>query len=146
MNILRPMNDARLTRSGIGLALAPAVTYVITDSHVHAVGDLKLASDGDIIMYVAAGGHALERILILARGCWRWMTGALITPLVIISLFRLYASRPEFVLFLAGGIIAEAAQVLLEFALMYLLLRKPAYKVKGCSTLLTASGRRNAKQ
>ncbi len=63
MNIVRSMNDARLTRFGIGLAPAPAVTYVIIASHVHAIGDLKLASDGDIIMYVAAGGHVLERIL-----------------------------------------------------------------------------------
>ncbi len=134
MNAPRPTHAAYLTWSAVGLALVAAMAYVLIANHALAVGDLKLASDGDMIMYVAAAGYLSGGMLILAGRRWLWIIGALINPLVILFFFRLYASRPG-VIFSPGGLITKLAQLLLEVALIYLICRRRQSRVIASSPI-----------
>jgi hypothetical protein len=124
-----PMNAVPSTTSyhvrvmwmAVALALVSAVAYVMIIWNILGVGDLQMAADGDVIVYVAAGGYLLGGLLILLRRRWLWIVGAVINALVMLFFFRLYQDRPT-VMFSPGGIITKVPQLLLEATLIYLIL------------------------
>jgi hypothetical protein len=106
----------------LALALVAAFAYMLIAWDLLGVGDLKMAADGDTIVYVAAGGYVLGGLLILARRRWLWILGAAINALVMLFFFNLYQDRPA-VMFSPGGIVTKFPQLLLEAALVYLIVR-----------------------
>ena len=105
----------------LALALVAAFAYMLIAWDLLGVGDLKMAADGDTIVYVAAGGYVLGGLLILARRRWLWIIGAAINALVILFFFNLYQDRPA-VMFSPGGIVTKLPQLFLEAALLYLII------------------------
>ena len=73
----------------------------------------KLADDGGIIIYVAAGCYLVGGLLILLRNRWLLLFGAFINAMVILFFFSMYQARPE-VMFSPGGLVSKLAQILLE--------------------------------
>jgi hypothetical protein len=114
-------NHLRVMWLAVALALVSALAYVMIVWDILGVGDLQMASDGDVIVYVAAGGYLLGGLLILLRRRWLWMIGAVINALVMLFFFRLYQARPT-VMFSPGGIVTKVPQILLEGTLIYLIL------------------------
>jgi hypothetical protein len=104
----------------VTLSFVSAFAYLLIVWKTLGVGDLQTAADGDVIVYVAAGGYLLGGLLILVRRRWLWIIGAVINALVILFFFRLYQDRPA-VIFSPGGIVTKAAQLLLEATLIYLI-------------------------
>jgi hypothetical protein len=114
-------NYVRIIWLAVVLALVAAIAYVLIAVDLLGIGDLKMESDGDAIVYVAAGGYLLGGLLILVRRRWLWIIGALINALVMLFFFKLYQARPA-VMFSPGGIVTKIPQLLLEVALIYLII------------------------
>ena len=105
----------------VGLAVVAALAYMLIAWDLLGVGDLEMAADGDVIIYVAAGCYLLGGLLILVRRPWLWIIGALINALVMLFFFRMYQDRPA-VMFSPGGIVTKIPQLLLEVTLIYLII------------------------
>lgn len=110
----------RIIWLAVALALVAALAYLLIVRKILGVGDLQMAADGDIIVYVAAGGYLLGGLLILVHRRWLWIVGGVINALVMLFFFRLYQDRPS-VMFSPGGIITKVPQLLLEATLIYLI-------------------------
>jgi hypothetical protein len=119
MNMLRT-NSSRFTWLAVGLALFTALIYILIASNVLGVGNPQVASDGGIIIYVAAGCYLLGSLLILLRNRWLLLFGAFINFMVILFFFSMYQTRPE-VMFSPGGLISKLSQILLEILLLFVL-------------------------
>ena len=115
------LNSARIVWLAVALALIAALAYVLIAVDLLGIGDLKMGADGDVIIYVAAGGYLLGGLLILMRRRWLWIIGALINALIMLFFFKLYQARPS-VMFSPGGIVTKIPQLLLEAALIYLII------------------------
>jgi hypothetical protein len=122
MNAVQPTqpNFGRTLWLAVALALAAALSYVLINLGVLAIGDLQPAEGPAGIIYTAAGCYLIGGLLILLRRGWLWIVGAVINALVILFFVQLYQSRPA-VLFSPGGLVSKAAQLLLEAALLYLI-------------------------
>jgi hypothetical protein len=104
----------------VALALAAAAAYVLIAWDQVGVGDLQMAADGDVIIYVVAACYLLGGLLILVRRRWLWILGAVVNALVMLFFFRLYQDRPS-VMFSPGGLVTKIPQLLLEATLIYLI-------------------------
>jgi len=104
----------------VGLAVFTALTYVLMVWNVLGVGDLKMDEKPAGIIYFAAGCYLVGGLLILLRNRWLLLFGAFINAMVLLFFFNLYQDRPA-VIFSPGGLISKIAQILLEFALIYIL-------------------------
>ena len=104
MNTLRT-NSSRFTWLAVGLAIFTALIYILIASNVLGVGNPQVASDGGIIIYVAAG-------------CY--LVGTFINFMVILFFFSMYQTRPE-VMLSPGGLISKLSQILLEILLLFVL-------------------------
>jgi hypothetical protein len=104
----------------VGLALIAALSYVLIDLHVLAVGDLGADEMPSGIVYAAAGSYFLGGLLILLRRRWLWIIGAIINALVMLIFVSAYLQRPA-VMFSPGGLASKAAQLLLEAGLITLI-------------------------
>lgn len=113
-------NYVRAMSLAVTLALVSALAYVLIALDLLGIGDLQMGSDGDVIIYVAAGCYLLGGLLILARRSWLWIIGGVINALVMLFFFKLYQNRPA-VMFSPGGIITKIPQLLLEVTLVYLI-------------------------
>jgi hypothetical protein len=113
-------NRIRLIWLAVALALVAALAYIMIAMNLLGVGDLEMAQDGDVIVYVAAGSYLLGGLLILLRRPWLWIIGVLINALVMLFFFNMYQDRPA-VMFSPGGITTKVLQLLLEAALIYLI-------------------------
>ena len=122
------MNTVKSTKSvhvrfiwlAVALAAITALTYMMITWDILGVGDLEMAQDGDVIVYVAAGCYLLGGLLILVRRRWLWIIGAAINTLVMFFFFNMYQDQPA-VMFSPGGIATKVPQLLLEVALIYLI-------------------------
>ena len=114
-------NHTWILWTAVALALFTAIAYVLIAWDLLGVGDLQMAADGDVIIYVAAGCYLLGGLLILVRRSWLLIIGALINALVMLFFFRLYQDRPS-VMFSPGGIVTKIPQLLLEAMLIYLII------------------------
>jgi hypothetical protein len=119
MNTLRT-NSSRFTWLAVGLALSTALIYILIASNVLDVGNPQVASDGGVIIYVAAGCYLVGGLLILFRNRWLLLFGAFINFMVILFFFSMYQSRPE-IMFSPGGLISKLSQILLEILLLFVL-------------------------
>jgi hypothetical protein len=104
----------------VGLALLAAISYLLIQLGVLAVGDLQPTEAPTTIVYVAAGSYLLGGLLILVRRRWLWIVGAVINGLVILFFIMMYLNRPA-VLFSPGGLVTKIAQLLLEGCLLALI-------------------------
>lgn len=104
----------------VALALIAALSYVLIDLHVLAVGDLGADEMPSGIVYAAAGSYFLGGLLILLRRRWLWIIGALINALVMLIFVSAYLQRPA-VMFSPGGLASKAVQLLLEVGLITLI-------------------------
>lgn len=123
MNNIQTSANKYMTWIAVGLAIVTALAYVLVAQSVLGVGDLSVAEDGGIIVYVAAGCYLLGGALILTRRNWLLVIGAIINALVMLFFFRMYQDRP-LVIFSAGGLATKIAQLLLEVTLVYLIVRQ----------------------
>ncbi len=105
---------------GVALAVLAAAAYLWIAFGLLSVGDLQVAQDGGVIIYVAAGCYLLGGLLILPRRRWLWIIGLLVNALVVLFFFNLYKDRPA-VMFSPGGLMTKIPQVLLELTLIYLI-------------------------
>ena len=111
-------NHTRILWAAVALAIFIALSYVLMAFNILSVGDLQLAQDAGIIIYVAAGCYLVGALLILLRSRWLLLFGAFINAMVILFFLNLYQDRPD-VMFSPGGLISKIAQILLEAALIY---------------------------
>jgi hypothetical protein len=117
---LTKSNQVRVVWLAVGLAVVAALAYLMIVWKILRVGDLQMAADGEVIVYIAAGGYLLGGLLILLRRRGLWILGAVINALVMLFFFRLYQGRPA-VMFSPGGIVTKVPQLLLEATLIYLI-------------------------
>lgn len=126
----------------VALAAIAALSYVLIELGVLAVGDLQSAESPSGIVYVAAGGYLLGGLLILLRRRWLWTIGAVMNALVLLSFVQMYQNRPA-VLLSPGGLASKAAQVLLEVTLISLIFARrdglPGY-IRGAGDLASYIG------
>jgi hypothetical protein len=122
MNAVQPTKPeyVRAMLLAFALALSAALAYVLIAFDILGVGNLEMAQDGDVIVYVAAGSYLLGGLLILLRRRWLWIIGAAINALVMLFFFNMYQDRPA-VMFSSGGIATKIPQLLLEATLIYLI-------------------------
>jgi hypothetical protein len=113
-------NHVRILRAAVGLAILTALSYVLMAFDILGVGDLKMDEKPAGIIFVAAGCYLLGGLLILLRNRSLLLFGAGINALVILFFFNLYKDRPA-VVFSPGGLVSKIAQILLEFALIYVI-------------------------
>jgi hypothetical protein len=116
---LRP----RQTNHATWVAVIAALAYVMIELGVLVVGP---ATGPAGIVYAAAGVYLLGGLLILVPRRWLWMVGAGINALIILFFVSAYQGQPA-IFFSPGAMVTEAAQVLLEVCLIYLILtyRRP---------------------
>ena len=117
----RQMYRTRAMWLAVVLAFITALTYLMMDLDLLAVGNLQPHERPSEIIYVAAGCYLIGGLLILLRCRWLWITGAGVNALVIFAFVQFYIERPA-VLFSAGGVASKTAQLLLEMVLIYLIL------------------------
>lgn len=113
-------NRVRLMWLAVGLALIAALSYLLIQLGVLAVGDLKPSEQPPVIVFMAAGCYVLGGLLILLRRRWLWIVGAIINALVILFFAMAYVHRPS-VMFSAGGLTTKIAELLLEVCLLVLI-------------------------
>jgi len=65
-NQTTPSQQDRIAWMAVALATLAAVIYVLIALGVVPVGDLQLAAEGGVIIYVAAGCYLLGGLLIVA--------------------------------------------------------------------------------
>jgi hypothetical protein len=104
----------------VGLSLLAAISYLLIERQLLAVGDLQTADRPATIVLFAAACYALGGLLILVRRAWLWMVGAGINLLVILFFVLAYLGRPS-VMFSPGGLATKGAQILLEACLLALI-------------------------
>jgi hypothetical protein len=109
-----------LTWLAVGLSLLAAISHLLIERQLLAVGDLQAADRPTTIVLVAAACYALGGLLILVRHAWLWMVGAGVNLLVILFFVLAHLGRPA-VLFSPGGLATKGAQVLLEISLLALI-------------------------
>jgi hypothetical protein len=120
MNTVQSNNHIRIMWTAVALALIASLSYVLMAFNILGVGDLHLAEDAGVIIYVAAGCYLLGGLLILLRNRWLLLFGAFINAMVILFFFNLYQNRPA-VIFSPGGLLSKIAQILLEVVLIYVI-------------------------
>jgi hypothetical protein len=123
-------SHVRILRAAVGLAFLTALAYILMAFNVLGAGDLQMGEKPVNIIFIAAACYLLGGGLILLRNRWLLIFGAFINAMVVLFFFKLYQGRPA-VIFSPGGLISKAAQILLEFALIYTLAvnwRKSAVK------------------
>jgi hypothetical protein len=120
MNIVQPTNRNRILWIAVALALLTALSYILIQFNVLGVGDLQMGEKPAGIIYVAAGCYFLGGLLILLRNRWLLLFGAFINAMVMFFFFKMYQNRPA-VMFSPGGLVSKIAQLLLEFALFYVI-------------------------
>jgi hypothetical protein len=106
--------------SAVALAMLAALSYVLMQLNILGVGDLSIGEKPAGIIYIAAGCYFLGGLLILLRNRWLLLFGAFINAMVILFFFNSYQNRPS-VMLSPGGLVSKIAQILLEFALLYVL-------------------------
>ena len=116
-------NYVRLMWIAVGLAFVAALAYILMGFNILGVGDLATEEKPAAIIYVAAGCYLLGGLLILLRKRALLIFGAFINALVMFFYFSAYQHRPA-VIFSPGGLVSKIAQLLLEFALLYLIFAK----------------------
>jgi hypothetical protein len=104
----------------VGLSLLAAVSYLLIERQLLAVGDLQTADRPATIVLVAAACYALGALLILVRRAWLWIVGAGVNLLVILFFVLAYLGRPS-VMFSPGGLVTKSAQIFLEVCLLALI-------------------------
>lgn len=114
-------NRVHLLWLAVTLALIAALSYMMIQLGLLAVGDLQPSEGPPTIVYVAAVSYLIGGLLILLRRRWLWVVGAVINALVILFFVMAYLHRPA-VMFSPGGLATKAAQLLLEVSLLYLIM------------------------
>ena len=79
----------------VGLSLLAAISYLLIERQLLAVGDLQTADRPATIVLVAAACYALGGLLILVRRAWLWMVGAGVNLLVILFFVLAYLVRSQ---------------------------------------------------
>lgn len=120
MNTARSTNHVRVMWIAVALAMLAALSYILMQFNVLAVGDLSVGEKPAGIIYVAAGCYFVGGLLILLRNRWLLLFGAFINLMVILFFFNMYQNRPA-VMFSPGGLVSKIAQILLEFVLLYVI-------------------------
>ncbi|HSJ88426.1 MAG TPA: hypothetical protein VK909_14540 [Anaerolineales bacterium] len=113
-------NHVRILWAAVALALITALSYLLMAFNILGVGDLQMDEKPAGIIFMAAGCYLLGGVLILLRNRGLLFFGAGINALVILFFFNLYKDRPA-VVFSPGGLVSKIAQLLLEFALIYVI-------------------------
>ena len=111
----------RVTWVAVTLALFAALSYLLINAGILAVGDVPREEGSTTIAYIAAGCYFLGGLLILLRRRWLWIIGLVMNTLVLLFFLQMYQSRPM-VIFSPGGLATKIAQVLLEVCLIYLII------------------------
>lgn len=120
MNTTQSTFQTRMVWVAATLALIAALAYILMQFNILGVGDLQIGEKPAGIIYVAAGCYFLGGLLILLRNRWLLLLGAFINAMVVLFFFNLYQNRPA-VMFSPGGLVSKVAQILLEFALLYVI-------------------------
>ena len=120
MSTVQPTNNTRSLWIAVGLAIFTAASYILMQFNILGVGDLQMDEKPAGIIYVAAACYLVGGLLILLRYRWLLLFGAVINAMVILFFFNLYQDRPA-VMFSPGGLVSKIAQILLEFALFYII-------------------------
>jgi hypothetical protein len=120
MNSLQSPVQRRILWVAVGLAIFTALAYLLMVWNVLGVGDLQMDEKPAGIIYFAAGCYLVGGLLILLQNRWLLLFGAFINAMVLLFFFNLYQGRPA-VIFSPGGLLSKIAQILLEFALIYML-------------------------
>ena len=120
MSTVQPTNNTRSLWIAVGLAIFTAASYILMQFNILGVGDLQMDEKPAGIIYVAAACYLVGGLLILLRNRWLLVVGAFINAMVILFFFNLYQDRPA-VMFSPGGLVSKIAQILLEFALFYII-------------------------
>jgi hypothetical protein len=117
----KPSSSRRILWLGLVLALSAALAYVLIGLGVLAVGDVAREQDSVNIAFIAAGCYFIGGLLIPLRRRGLVIFGLAMNTLVMLFFFQMYQARPA-VVFSPGGLIAKAAQLLLEISLIYLII------------------------
>jgi hypothetical protein len=120
MNTVSSTTNTRMTWVAVALAIMTALSYVLMQFNILGVGDLQVGEKPAGIIYVAAGCYLLGGLLILLRNRWLLLFGVFMNTMVLFFFFSMYQSRPA-VIFSPGGLVSKIAQILLEFALFYVI-------------------------
>ena len=122
MNTVQSSNPthARILWTAVVLAFLTALSYILMQFNILGVGDLQVGEKPAGIIYVAAGCYLLGGLLILLRNRWLLLFGVFMNTMVLLFFFSMYQNRPA-VIFSPGGLVSKIAQILLEFALFYVI-------------------------
>jgi hypothetical protein len=122
MNTVQSSNPThtRILWTAVVLALLTALSYILMQFNILGVGDLEVGEKPAGIIYVAAGCYLLGGLLILLRNRWLLLFGVFMNTMVLLFFFNMYQNRPA-VIFSPGGLVSKIAQILLEFALFYVI-------------------------
>jgi len=117
----------RLMTACFILALVAALGYFLLGAGLIEAGNLGIENAPPPIAWVAGACYVVGGLLIFLKKRWLWIAGAAINTLVIVFFYTRYVSNPG-VIVSAPGLITKIAQIILEVALIYLILkyRKPA--------------------
>ena len=107
--------------AAVALALLAALSYLLINAGVLAVGDVPREAGSLTIATIAAGCYFLGGLLILLRRRWLWIIGLVMNTLVLLFYFQMYQNRPT-VIASPGGLATKIAQILLEVCLIYLII------------------------
>ena len=116
-----PSTAQRVTWVAVALALFAALSYLLINAGILAVGDVPSEEGSTAIAYLAAGCYFIGGLLILLRRRWLWIIGLVMNTLVLLFFFQMYQNRPM-VIFSPGGLLTKIAQLLLEVSLIYLII------------------------
>jgi len=120
MTTIQTNNNTRIMWAAVALAFVTALSYILMQFNILGVGDLKVDEKPAGIIYVAAGCYIVGGLLILLRNRWLLLFGVFMNTMVLLFFFSMYQNRPA-VLLSPGGLVSKAAQLLLEFALFYVI-------------------------
>jgi hypothetical protein len=119
MSAIQTNNNTRVIWIAVTLAVITALSYLLMQFNILGVGDLQVDEKPAGIIYVAAGCYLLGGLLILLRNRWLMLFGVFMNTMVLFF-FSMYQNRPT-VIFSHGGLVSKTAQILLEFALFYVI-------------------------
>ena len=105
------------------LAFIAAVVYALVGTNVISIPSLGAAEAPLAIFYIAAGCYLVGGLLVLWKIRWLWALGLAANTWVIAIFFLAYHHKPEMMVSTAG-LATKAAQVLLEFGLIYLVVAR----------------------
>jgi hypothetical protein len=120
MNTVQTNNNTRMMWVAVALAIMTALSYLLMQFNILGVGDLQVDEKPAGIIYIAAGCYLLGGLLILLRNRWLMLFGVFMNTMVLFFFFSMYQNRPA-VIFSPGGLVSKTAQILLEFALFYVI-------------------------